>query len=512
MTMDVIVNTLEAARKPLQSLCRLVEASRQTGFWAFLAACFAPQLDYEKAMALLLEAKKQTDVAEDKARQLGRALESAREDLAKRERVMALTVAAWQKERDLQERAAAFVQDHNAKACDIITLNVGGQPITTTRSTLCRLPDSMLAAMFSGRHRLATDKEGRYFIDRDPKYFAHVLNYLRSDCTRPPKITCKDEDERERVLEEFQYFCISTEDASMAARIMTSPSAVTSEELAGHTAEVYCLAATETFIVSGSVDMTLRVWSAATGQCLRVLTGHEDAINSVAVCHDTIASGSYDCTTRRWDLGTGRVLSVWGGVEEGSEPVWAVACSPAHVASLSQGGKLSVYELGTGTRTMVLENVNTTYHICFQGRHLAIPVQDTLKLYDPSTGQCLRSVSPLLGSNLVAVAAWGSLLCTRDVNNRFIVWDSVQTKELPVHNANMEGGCIGFGFGPGTLMYGRREVLVVVDSGSGSSVELRGHTNGITDIVVRDGLVATAAKDGKVRVWRPGQVGEYRGL
>lgn len=37
----------------------------------------------------------------------------------------------------------------------------------------------MLAAMFSGRHDLDTDSEGRYFIDRDGTYFKHILNYLR---------------------------------------------------------------------------------------------------------------------------------------------------------------------------------------------------------------------------------------------------------------------------------------------------------------------------------------------
>ena len=37
----------------------------------------------------------------------------------------------------------------------------------------------MLAAMFSGRHELDTDSEGRYFIDRDGTYFKYILNYLR---------------------------------------------------------------------------------------------------------------------------------------------------------------------------------------------------------------------------------------------------------------------------------------------------------------------------------------------
>ena len=33
---------------------------------------------------------------------------------------------------------------------DIIRLDVGGTPYTTSRDTLCRYPDSMFARMFSG--------------------------------------------------------------------------------------------------------------------------------------------------------------------------------------------------------------------------------------------------------------------------------------------------------------------------------------------------------------------------
>jgi len=61
----------------------------------------------------------------------------------------------------------------------VIPLNVGGYNFVTTLSTLTKDKHSMLAAMFSGRHELDTDSEGRYFIDRDGKYFKYILNFLR---------------------------------------------------------------------------------------------------------------------------------------------------------------------------------------------------------------------------------------------------------------------------------------------------------------------------------------------
>ena len=63
---------------------------------------------------------------------------------------------------------------------DIIQLNVGGVPYTTTRSTLCRYPESMLCAMFSRRHDCKVDDRGCVFIDRDGSMFKYILNFLRS--------------------------------------------------------------------------------------------------------------------------------------------------------------------------------------------------------------------------------------------------------------------------------------------------------------------------------------------
>lgn len=50
---------------------------------------------------------------------------------------------------------------------NIIDLDIGGtHKITTTKMTLCSAPDSTLAAMFSGRHKLNMHN-GRVFIDRE---------------------------------------------------------------------------------------------------------------------------------------------------------------------------------------------------------------------------------------------------------------------------------------------------------------------------------------------------------
>ena len=65
---------------------------------------------------------------------------------------------------------------------EIVYLSVGGTPFTTRRSTLCKVPDSMLANLFTldnGFREPDKDGSGACFLDRDPSVFAWVLCYLR---------------------------------------------------------------------------------------------------------------------------------------------------------------------------------------------------------------------------------------------------------------------------------------------------------------------------------------------
>lgn len=71
-------------------------------------------------------------------------------------------------------------QSQQTFTSDIINLNVGGTKFSTSRQTLCSVPDSFFSSLLSGRIPSCRDEHGFIFIDRDPKYFAIILNFLRT--------------------------------------------------------------------------------------------------------------------------------------------------------------------------------------------------------------------------------------------------------------------------------------------------------------------------------------------
>uniref|UniRef100_A0A182PNL2 BTB/POZ domain-containing protein KCTD3 n=1 Tax=Anopheles epiroticus TaxID=199890 RepID=A0A182PNL2_9DIPT len=63
---------------------------------------------------------------------------------------------------------------------DIVHLNVGGTRFSTSRQTLTWVPDTFFTSLLNGRISSLRDETDAIFIDRDPKLFSLVLNYLRT--------------------------------------------------------------------------------------------------------------------------------------------------------------------------------------------------------------------------------------------------------------------------------------------------------------------------------------------
>ena len=87
--------------------------------------------------------------------------------------------------------------------------------------------------------------------------------------------------------------------------------------LSGHSEAVSCLAFKPddpNILVTGSSDETLKLWDLSKSLCLSTVTGHSDAVRGVCFSPDgsKIASCSVDKTIRMWNAQTGENIGSTG--------------------------------------------------------------------------------------------------------------------------------------------------------------------------------------------------------
>ena len=162
----------------------------------------------EKRARLLADAKNEAarvmQEATEAAAKMTDEANATRAEVEKRSREVVEKSEALEQEKASMEKAHTFQKNK-------IILNVGGKRFETSRQTLTSVPDTYLASMFSGRFELAPDAEdGSYFIDRDPKHFNLVLNYLRDSGSSNNKASVKagtmDEHERKDFVDELMFY------------------------------------------------------------------------------------------------------------------------------------------------------------------------------------------------------------------------------------------------------------------------------------------------------------------
>lgn len=86
------------------------------------------------------------------------------------------------------------------------------------------------------------------------------------------------------------------------------PSAACIKVLRGHEGGVTCLAVSNVFMVSGSEDQKIRIWTLDTLESIQILDGHHSSICAVYISEDasTLCTGSHSRSIKLWrDFGDG---------------------------------------------------------------------------------------------------------------------------------------------------------------------------------------------------------------
>ena len=101
---------------------------------------------------------------------------------------------------------------------------------------------------------------------------------------------------------DFDEKYIVTGSVDRTIKVWSTSSCELIRTLKGHESEVACLQYRDRLIVSSSLDKTIRVWDIESGRCLRVLEGHEEFIRCVRFDSKRIVSGSSIGEIKVWDL------------------------------------------------------------------------------------------------------------------------------------------------------------------------------------------------------------------
>ena len=92
---------------------------------------------------------------------------------------------------------------------EIIKLDVGGARLKVSQDTLCQVPGSLLAKMFSGKHEsLKVGGNDVVYLDRDFKVFDAMIKYLRNNRKVYPNFD--NPSEAEAFAQELEYWGIKT--------------------------------------------------------------------------------------------------------------------------------------------------------------------------------------------------------------------------------------------------------------------------------------------------------------
>ena len=208
------------------------------------------------------------------------------------------------------------IEAMNVNDDDLIDLNVGGTKLTTTRSTLCQVQDSLLASMFSGRweDNIKRDKDGAVFFDFNPQYFILILDYLRAKkiatSENPPPLPKVPEDQSESFRSLVQYLGLSNEisapSITPSEKFNCCSSGITLEEggqVAVHDQSTgYQYALGENVYNEGTVNLKLKIESFQNNMWMFVGATKGNVIPVLS-----------DCIKRKWSGTYGWVLGLNGG-------------------------------------------------------------------------------------------------------------------------------------------------------------------------------------------------------
>ena len=305
---------------------------------------------------------------------------------------------------------------------------------------------------------------------------------------------------------------IVTGSVDMTAKVWDARTGAALVELKGHMGRVNSVAFSPdgTWIVTGSVDRTAKVWDARSGTIVLQLKEHTGAVNSVAFSPDgtSIVTGSEDQTAKMWDARSGAVLVELIGHRAVVE---TVAFSPdgGRIVTGSSDSTAKVWDARTGSLLLDLKGRGGWVHsVAFSPNGMQIVTGNldrTAKVWDAHSGASLVELKGHSEAvNSVSFSPDGTRIITGG-DSTAKVWDARRGAALVELKGHSEAvNSVSFSPDGTRIITGGGNMAKVWDARNGNALfELNGHTKVVTSVTFApdDTRIVTGSEDQTVRIW-----------
>ncbi|CCA75830.1 hypothetical protein PIIN_09818 [Serendipita indica DSM 11827] len=271
-------------------------------------------------------------------------------------------------------------------------------------------------------------------------------------------------------------------------------------------------------IASGSSDRSILIWDANTGQLLRqLLQAHGDSVLAVSFSPDCskVVSSSFDNTVRLWDPVAGRPLGE--SLRGHEDSVLTVAFSPdgSRIASGSEDMTVRLWVLDTGEPSGEPLQGHDAAVECVtfspDGSRIVSGSRDgTIRLWNADTGQ--RVLVPLQGHeggvNVVAYSPGGPLIASGSDDGTIRTWNAITGEPLGKPLQGHEDSVLAVAFSPDAsrIVSGSNDRTIRlwdIETGQQLGEPFIGHSKRISAVLFSlDGSqIVSGSADGTIRLW-----------
>lgn len=232
--------------------------------------------------------------------------------------------------------------------------------------------------------------------------------------------------------------------------------------------------------IAGADGTAIKLWNVATGQELQTLEGSQLGVDSVTFSADgkLLAVGNSDNTVALWDSANRQQVRVLKG----------------HVAAVA---------------TVAVSGDDKVLASALEAGVAGIRRNDTIKIWDPVTGQLVRSLTGRNSGQSIGLSNDGTRLVSGSFGNTVSVWNVAQSEAqrtitVPRESRFVPDRVALSSDGKLIAAGGRDDAIKLWDAGTGRELfTLRGHRKSIRELAFSpdNKLLASASQDADIKVW-----------